>query len=194
MRQSWKWRQFLLKRNPSSRGYSVDRFKRPERLNAQQQFVLDEIERTRATGTRGPFGPWLANAEIANAAQKLGRICRNETSLPSRESELVILTTAKHHRSKREWEIHEPEARKAGLEEEIISEIASGTPFLQTSAASARDKVLHRFSSAILKTSTASDKEYALMKESFSETEMVEVVAIVGYYTFVAFTLNVFKV
>ena len=47
----------------------------------EQKALYDEIARTRTTGIRGPFGPWLANIAIAGPAQELGRVCRYETSL-----------------------------------------------------------------------------------------------------------------
>ena len=45
-------------------------------MTDKQKEIHDEIGRTRTTGTAGPFGPWLANAGLANHAQNLGRTCR----------------------------------------------------------------------------------------------------------------------
>ena len=54
------------------------RYKGPrvEDMTDKQKEIHDEIGRTRTTGTAGPFGPWLANAGLANHAQNLGRTCR----------------------------------------------------------------------------------------------------------------------
>ncbi len=93
-----------------------------------QKKIYDEIRSTRTTGIAGPFGPWLANPNIAQPAQTLGRVCRYETSFDLMESELIILLTAKHIGSVTEWAIHVGEARKAKLDERIISRIAMGSP------------------------------------------------------------------
>ena len=104
------------------------RFKGPalDAMTAAQREIHDDIVATRTTGIRGPFGPWLANPDVARPAQELGRVCRYETSLELRESELAILLTAAYHDCPTEWAIHVEEARRAGLEEAVIVAIAKG--------------------------------------------------------------------
>jgi len=168
------------------------RFRGPPQasLTVAQRRVQEDILRTRTTGLNGPFGPWLANAELAQAAQTLGRIARYETSLSPRESELVILATAQHHRSGTEWDIHVREARRVGLEEPFIATIAGGG----TIESPPREAALHKFARQVLETSSASDDAYDAMVREFSETHAVETVAIIGYYGLVAQTLNVFQI
>ena len=52
------------------------------------------------------------------------------------------------------------------------------------------------FTAELLETHTVSDKTYATTKQLLGRDDsvLVEIVAIVGYYTYVAFTLNVFRV
>lgn len=171
------------------------RFQGPsaDALTERQREVRDEIVKTRpTTGLAGPFGPWLANPELAHAAQRLGRICRYETSLEPLESELVILTVATHHKSAREWAIHEPEALRAGLSAQVVAQVQTGRP-LEAATAGARLATLHGFVVDVLRESRASDASYAAMNGVFSAPQIVEVVAVVGYYSFVAMTLNVFE-
>eukprot|EP00514_Thraustochytrium_sp_LLF1b_P010255 CAMPEP_0184547022 /NCGR_PEP_ID=MMETSP0199_2-20130426/5312_1 /TAXON_ID=1112570 /ORGANISM="Thraustochytrium sp., Strain LLF1b" /LENGTH=174 /DNA_ID=CAMNT_0026941469 /DNA_START=31 /DNA_END=551 /DNA_ORIENTATION=+ len=167
------WPSLRLASRPAVRAFSssggADRFQRPQELDASQQQVLDEIQRTRSTGLKGPFGPWLANPALAQAAQTLGRIVRYETSLPLDESELLILTTAKHHRSKTEWAIHEPEARLAGLTGTWIENIENKAHVDVCD----RKTMLYTFAREVLETSHASDEAYQGMLEYFSETEIV---------------------
>eukprot|EP00505_MAST-04D_sp_SCG-Rhode-Island_P000286 Stramenopile-MAST_4_protein_286 len=176
---------------------SNDRYKGPlvDTMAPEQKALYDEIARTRTTGIRGPFGPWLANIAIAGPAQELGRVCRYETSLSLIESELVILTTAKHYNSETEWTIHVEEARKAGLPERIIAAIANRkVPVFDKHER--KLQALYEFTLQMLRTNKVSTKTYANLKEAChgSDAAIVETVSIAGYYGFVAHTLNVFEI
>merc|ERR1711988_1285330 len=72
------------------------------------------------------LGPWLVSAQIADAAQQLGRVCRDEASLSEREASIAILATAFYTKSSAEWTSQVVEARKAGLEEGYIGALARG--------------------------------------------------------------------
>lgn len=180
---------------------TTNRFPGPDlsRLTSKQQKIYDEIKSTRrGTGIKGPFRVWLANPEIADAAQKLGAICRYGTRLNKRDSEFVILITAKFHKSDTEWEIHLNEARDAGLEEDIIQAIWNckdkQTLLHGLAANSRRDVALAEFCATLLQTSQVDNETYDRVKQEVEEELLVDVTSIVGYYTFVAYTLNVFDV
>uniref|UniRef100_A0A7S2WK38 Carboxymuconolactone decarboxylase-like domain-containing protein n=1 Tax=Mucochytrium quahogii TaxID=96639 RepID=A0A7S2WK38_9STRA len=167
------------------------RFKGPEVLDQAQQEIVDEIAKTRpGTGLRGPFMPWLANPELANVCQRLGRICRYETSFEPRHSEIIILAVARHHKSQVEWNIHVEEARRFGVEERLIQSIEKGS----LEGITGKDLTVVKFARELLETSRVCDDMYQDMKATFSDKHAVEAVSIVGYYSFVAHTLNVFEV
>ena len=163
----------------------------PEAWTPEQRRIGEEITRSRSTGIRGPFGPWLANPALADPAQQLGRVCRYETTLDLRRSELVILMTAAHHRSRTEWVIHEQEALRAGLEKDIIAAFREGhAPNLSDPT----DAALFAFTAELLETSKVCDDTYAELQRQIGDQGVVEVVGICGYYGLVALTLNVFGV
>ena len=200
-------------------------------MTPEQQAIHDEIARTRTTGIRGPFGPWLACPSVARPAQELGRVCRYETSLALRESELAILLTARcpsrelnhllpsddflpilrsltrfifsfpsgharDHGPSTEWDIHVHEARGAGLEEGVIAALERGEPPAPwfPPATAARDAAIYAFAAELLKHSTVSDERYAAAVAALGEAGVVELTSIVGYYGYVAYTLNVFEI
>jgi len=173
----------------------AERFKGPAEadMDDDQRRVRAAIAGTRTTGLRGPFGPWLANPALAEPAQALGRVCRYETSLPLRESELVILLTATSARCPTEWAIHVAEARRGGLEEEVIAAIEASQRPLPLAAP--RDVALAAFAAAVLDgKGRVDDATYALAKGELGEKGLVEVTSIIGYYQYVALTLNVFEI
>jgi 4-carboxymuconolactone decarboxylase len=174
-------------------------------MNKSQLEIRTKILASRkGTGLSGPFGPWLAIPEIADPARELGRACRYGTSLSLRESELVILMTGAKTRSHAEFDIHVGEALKAGIDEEVIQSIPRDDDFSMDSVEERlvplldndREKAMARFVAELLDTYTVSDETYAATKAAMGDvdTTLVEIVSIVGYYHFVAFTLNAFRI
>ncbi|KAJ1628556.1 carboxymuconolactone decarboxylase [Pavlovales sp. CCMP2436] len=169
-----------------------------EQMSEAQAAVYDEIARTRPrTGVRGPFRPWLANPGLADGAQRLGRVCRFETSLGQPLTEVVILTVATHHSSEVERKIHEEEARTVGVPEAIILALANNEqspPFDAADEAEApRLRVAHAFTRELVATSHVGDESYAAAVAALGETGVVEVIGLVGYYSLVAYTLNALR-
>lgn len=185
----------------------------PEEImtNEQRQIRQLILETRPRTGLSGPFGPWLAVPEIANPAQLLGRACRYGTSLSFRESELVILLTGAKTRSHAEFDIHVGEAIKAGISMEVINAIPRDdafsyaavmervVPLLKTedgASINAREWAIAQFTAELLDTYTVSDWTYSITKQALGNQDsvLVEITSIVGYYTYVSFTLNVFQI
>ena len=189
----------------------------------QERIYKSIINSRPRTGISGPFGPWLSVPQIADPAQNLGRACRYETSLSFRESELVILLTGARHRSHAEFDIHVGEALKAGISMMLIESIPRDDefsvkavedrvlPFLLESSTrtsndkdnkdndgdSAREVAIVRFVSELLGSSTVKSDTYNATKTVLGEDSdkvLVEITSIVGYYTFCAYTLNVFNI
>ncbi len=174
-------------------------------MNERQKEIRDKILSTRkGTGLSGPFGPWLAIPDIAEPSQELGRACRYGTSLSFRESELVILLTGAKTKSHTEFDIHVGEALKAGLSLEIIQSIPRDDDFSIEAVekktvpllANAREVAIVRFVAELLDTYTVSDETYQSTKVALEnkDTVLVELVSIAGYYTYVAYTLNAFRI
>jgi 4-carboxymuconolactone decarboxylase len=185
----------------------VPRYNGPtvEDMTEQQKEIRETILQSRPrTGLNGPFGPWLAIPEIAGPASSLGKACRYDTSLSFRESELVILLTGAKMRSATEFTIHIGEAVKAGLTMDVISAIPKGDDFsIQTVNEqlvplldSIREKSIVQFATELLDSCTVSDETYSSTKAALDDKDsvLVEITSIVGYYTYVSYTLNVFNI
>ena len=160
-------------------------------MNPAQQRVHDQI----ITGARGRFGgPFqllIRAPEICEHASKLGEHLRWGTSLPDRLSELAIIATARFWRAQYEWYAHAPLAAKAGVPEAAIEAIRTGGTPLFT----AKDEALvHRLCSEIFRTQRLTDQSFDEAIAALGEQGLVEIIGIVGYYTLIANTLNVFQV
>lgn len=173
----------------------VPRYKGPslENMNTAQRKIYDDIARTRSTGAaRGPFGVWISSPDLADASQNLGRICRYETSFSQREAEIAILATGYAYQSSAEWSIHVDEARDAGLEDEHIAALACGA--VPSFEPNSREAAIHAVVSDLLEHKRVTALHYNIGVAALGEKGLVELVAIVGYYSYVSLTLNAFEI
>lgn len=142
-------------------------------------------------GLIGPFNALLRVPSIGLKLADLGEAVRFEGSIDARIRELCILTVSAHWRCGFEWWAHERYARDAGIDDEIIEDLAREvTPGLRTDA----ERHAHRLTRSLLHEGRIDDATYADAVAALGESEVAELVVLVGYYTLIAFTLNAFAV
>ena len=163
----------------------------PAEMSPAQQRVRDQIIAGKRGRFGGPFELLIRAPEICGLASQLGEHLRWGTSLPDRLSELAIITTARFWRAQYEWYAHAPLAAKAGVPGAAIEAIRTdGTPLF-----TAKDEALvHRICSELFRSQRLSDDSFNQAVATLGETGLVEVIGIIGYYTLIANTLNVFDV
>lgn len=157
--------------------------------DAAQRAIHDSILSTRGN-LSGPFLAWMHSPGLASPAEQLGAFCRYGTGFALVESELLILCVAAHHRCLGEQQIHEPIAQQAGLAPEAIAAIRSGE---NPGLSDPRQRLLHAIATELLGTNRLGEPRYREGLDAFGERGMVELVGILGYYAFVAMTLNAFE-
>ncbi len=110
--------------------------------------------------------------------------------MPEHLNELAILVAARFWNSQVEWTIHATEALRAGLSQKIIDAICEmETPFLTR-----EEYEIYEFSRQILTYGDVSDSIYDAVLERWGDVVVVELTAVVGYYSLVAMTLNVHQI
>ena len=99
--------------------------------------------------------------------------------------------------SQYEWTSHEPAARGAGLQDEIIEivkqrrslEGLTGVPGLGD-----REATIIRFAREVLSREKVSSETFAKALELFGEKGVMNLAGLIGYYNFVNITLKTFDV
>ncbi len=163
----------------------------PETMNADQRRVYDQVVAGPRGKVVGPLRAALHNAELAERWQALGELLRYRTSLSPRLSELAILVTGRACRSPFEWHAHRVEAEKAGVEASIIEALlADSVP----PGLSRDDDAVVRYALELNRLNSVSDTTYAEALACLGERGVVELTALVGYYTMVAMTLNAHEI
>jgi len=168
------------------------RLRMPQSLSPVQAEVVAEVVSGKRGKVPAPMIPWLRNPELARRAQRLGELLRFDSALEPELSELAILICARHWNSHHEWTAHKSIALEAGLDPQTISDIAArkSGPHLR----SEREGIVHRVAQSLLAQGLLDDALYDEGMAVLGECGMVDLVAILGYYSMVALTLNAFRI
>ena len=160
-------------------------------MDPAQKRVHDQIVAGKRGRFGGPFELLIRAPGVCEHASPLGEYLRWGTSLPDRLSELAIITTARFWRAQYEWYAHAPLAEKAGVPAAAVEAIRTGgTPLFV-----AEDETLvYRVCNEIFRTQRLSDESFGEAIAAFGERGVVEIISIIGYYTLIGNTLNVFQV
>ena len=142
-------------------------------------------------GLKGPFNAWLYRPKLGDTAQRLGEMLRYEGELPPQSRELAVLVVAAEWEAAYEWWAHERIGKAVGLDEDIIAAVKEDRkPLFENSD----QEIVYDFSRELIRTRNVSDSLYHRAIERLGETKVVELVILVGYYTLISMTMNVFKV
>ncbi len=163
----------------------------PESMDPDQRRVYDRIVSGPRGRIQGPLRAALHSAELADRWSALGELLRYRTTLSPRQSELAILVTGRACNSPFEWYAHRLEAEKVGIEPPVIEAIlAEAMP----QGLSADDAALVQYVAELNRYKSVSDATYADALARFGARRLVELTALVGYYTMVAMTLNAHEI
>ena len=164
-----------------------------DKLTAVQRTLLDSIRsgpRGGSISIRGPFAVFLHAPEFGELAQKLGGFLRYQTAVPPRLSEFAILVTAKLWRAQYEWFAHVPQAERAGVAKETISDLHKGRV---PKSLPKDERAIYDFIQELYKTRRVSDKTYKRVQAVLGDSATVELVGILGYYVMIGMILNVYR-
>ena len=162
-----------------------------ETLTPEQRVVYEKIVSGLRGTLVGPLRAALHVPELADRWQHLGEYVRYKTSLPPVLSELAILVTAHRWQSALEWHIHSKSALQAGVSAEIVEAIATDRSPAWTDAG---QHAVFEFTRELQNTGFVSDVVYQDAYQRLGTQGIVELTAIIGYYTMVAFTLNAHEI
>ena len=147
------------------------------------------------TGLRGPVGMWMHSPALAQAIFDVRQRVRYGTDKDQRLTELIILSTAREISNQYEWSAHEPLGRAAGLEEEIMEFLKWRRPMSEASAIDgfgATEQTLVQFVRELVGQRKVSSETFARAHAIFGDEGLTDVVGLIGYYNFVAVTLDAF--
>ena len=155
-----------------------------EQATPDQEEAFDHIVASRGRMLR-PYAAMLHRPEIARAASDLGAVIRFDSTLSDRDRELIIATTAIERDCAFEWDAHRPLASEAGVSEETLEAVAN-----RGDIANGRDAGIVAYVRSLTDTGKVDDATFATAHAQFGDAGLVEMTAVVGYYTLLAMFMN----
>lgn len=154
----------------------------------EQRAVYDKMVAGPRGMVVGPMRAALHSPELADRWQAIGEFLRYRSSLEHRLSELAIVVCGRYWNSEVEWYVHADLAEKAGVPRPALEAIRSARPprFERED-----EVVVYDYSRQLLETGQVEDAVYAAAVHILGVVGVVELSALVGYYSMVAMTLNV---
>lgn len=160
-------------------------------LAPEQQVIVDKMLSGPRGGMRGPFESLLRRPELCDRVQHLGAYCRFDSKLERDVAELAIILAGKQWKAQFEFWAHARLAREAGLPDDIIEAVRTGAPIESDNASYV---AVANFVREYFATNRVSDATYDAARDALTEEGVVDLVGLVGYYTLVSMTLNIFEV
>jgi 4-carboxymuconolactone decarboxylase len=156
-------------------------------MTSEQRKVYDVVARGPRGKVQGPLLAALHRPELADKWQQLGELLRYRTTLPARLSEIAILVTAQRWRCQLEWHLHEGFALDAKVPRAVLDDIHAGR---RPTTAGAEELAVYDYAAELQDHRSVSDETYRRALGHWGVLGVVELTALIGYYTMVAMTLN----
>jgi 4-carboxymuconolactone decarboxylase len=161
----------------------------PEDMTPRQREIYEGIAGGRRGEVAALFQILLQSPELCAKMSQVGEFLRYDVVMPPRLTELAIIVSARHAKSKFEWFFHCREALKGGVPHHEVEAVAEGRrpDFEDDDAATVYD-----FAVELLETGNVSEKVYANAVAAFGVGGAVELAAMVGNYQTIAGILRIF--
>ena len=163
----------------------------PEAMNDAQRALRDQIL---ASGTGSMVGPQRANIhspDLAEAWWKLGDMLRLRTVIPKPLLELAIIVAGRRWNSQLEFHFHGAAAIKAGIDPAVVEAIrACAPPVIEDEAA----REVYEYTRQIQVNGAPDDASHAAITARWGERGVVELTAMIGFYTMVCIALNAHRI
>ena len=155
-------------------------------LSPEQRRVVDGLLGKRGGRIPGPFRFSLHCPELTEVWHPLGETLRLKSNFPLRLSEFAIVITARAWDCDYVFNAHAGAAVKAGIAQTVIDAMANGE---RPTLAQNDEAVMYDYCTELFEHHAVSDKSHARARELFGIPGVVELTALIGYYSMVAMTL-----
>ncbi len=163
----------------------------PEQMTPAQREVHDRVVSGPRGRMVGPLRAVIHSPDLARRWSDLGEFLRYSTCLPPKLNELAIIVTGRRWNSQIEFHVHAEAARAAGLDPAVIEAIRLGKPPAFTVP---EECEVYEFARQLHATGTVPEPQYRAVEQRWGARGVVELTAVLGYYTMVSMTLNVHEI
>jgi 4-carboxymuconolactone decarboxylase len=136
----------------------------------------------------GPLDAMIRAPELASRISHLSDYFRNCGTLSTRQVEFIVLLSSRAYSSNYEWSAHRPFAEAAGVSPGIADAIAHRR---KPDGLTTDEKAIYDLVTALLETAAVTDSVFEHARATLGEREVVEIVALCGFYSMIAMILAV---
>jgi 4-carboxymuconolactone decarboxylase len=154
-----------------------------EALDAAQRPLGEAILRVSSIGLVGPYNLLLRSPKLGQLMYDLLFYLRWNSTISNRLTEMAILVIARQWTSNVEWYAHEPIARKAGLDAELIADLKANK---RPAKMQPDEAALYDFLTELYMQRKVSDATFAKAKAQFTDQQLVDLTATAGTYVTIA--------
>ncbi len=163
----------------------------PESMPPRQREAYEDLIANQRGGVRGPFGVWLRSPGLVIALRNLMKFYYEESVITEDIRELAIIITTRHMGATYAYSAHEAQALASGLTPALVAAVmAQEAPTEGTEL----ELCVYRYCTELLETKKASDAAYQEAFTLLGEKGVVDLTALVGFYTAISLTLNAFEI
>jgi 4-carboxymuconolactone decarboxylase len=138
----------------------------------------------------GPSGIYQRSVAYGRLKNAMSQYLRHESPLPGHLRELTIITVCRLWDASYAFCEHERIARRAGVDEAIISAIRKGeTPDFKNED----EAIVYRFVRQTVDDKAVDDETYNAAFDLLGPKQLVDVIGLCGHYVTAAMTLNAFE-
>ena len=153
-----------------------------DQLAPEDHQYFDSIVGTRGS-IRGPYGVLLHSPKLAARVADTGAFVLYEFTIPESLKETGIIATAREMRSQYEFSAHAKLARAAGVSDETINIIATGSA---PAGLEGDEALLTGYVKEMLQGHKVSAPTYKALVDRFGEQDTLHLAVLVGHYMLVA--------
>ena len=160
-----------------------------EDLTEGAQAIFDEYHDPNGdthAGMQGPGGVRLHSPRLAELHRPEARYLRHQTGLGTRIREVAILTSAREHDSKFEWQQHERIGLREGVPPETIDVIKHRKP---VDGLDETEALVIEIGRQLFREHKLSSELFARARETFGEQKLIDLLANMGSYAATAILL-----
>ncbi|WP_458097198.1 carboxymuconolactone decarboxylase family protein [Roseomonas sp. WA12] len=163
----------------------------PDELNPEQRAVYDSVLAGPRGQVIGPLRAVIHSPDLAARWSALGEFLRFGTLLPKRLNELAIIVTGRRWSSQVEWWVHARAAAEAGIPQPAIDAILRSEPPVFEKEDEAE---IYDYARELQLSGQVPSALYAAVRDRWGARGVVELTAVIGYYTMVSMTLNAHEI
>ncbi|MGI4943397.1 MAG: carboxymuconolactone decarboxylase family protein [Janthinobacterium lividum] len=156
-------------------------------MDPQQRALHDAVVSGPRGEMIGPLRAAIHSPELAGVWSALGEFLRFRTCLPKRLNELAIVVTGRRWTAQVEWWVHARACVAAGVAQAVVDAIGALRAPQFTDPA---ELEVYEFARLLQQSGQVPPAVHAAVRERWGTRGVVELTAVIGYYTMVSMTLN----